>query len=120
MSVPASMLPDALFPVDELLSATQEIVDQDLKPLTVKIDLEGLYPEEVMRKLGTVGAFRHHLSATRPDGETDMGAAIQAMSVVSHECLSTGFAAWCQDTCGWYLQNSENDALRELWLPKIA
>ncbi len=120
MSVPASMLPEALLPVDELLIATQEIVDQDLKPLTVKIDLEGLYPEQVMRKLGTVGAFRHHLSAARTDGETDMGAAIQAMSVVSHECLSTGFAAWCQDTCGWYLQNARNDALRDLWLPKLA
>jgi alkylation response protein AidB-like acyl-CoA dehydrogenase len=120
MSVPASMLPEALLPLDELLSATREIVDQDLKPLTVNIDLEGLYPEEVLRKLGTVGAFRHHLAAMRPDGETDMGAAIQAMSVVSHECLSTGFATWCQDTCGWYLQNAENTALRDLWLPRIA
>jgi alkylation response protein AidB-like acyl-CoA dehydrogenase len=120
MSVPAYMLPDALLPLDEMLSATREIVDQDLKPLTVNIDLEGLYPEEVLRKLGTVGAFRHHLAAIRPDGETDMGAAIQAMSVVSHECLSTGFATWCQDTCGWYLQNAENAALRDLWLPRIA
>jgi alkylation response protein AidB-like acyl-CoA dehydrogenase len=120
MSVPAYMLPDALLPLDEMLSATREIVDQDLKPLTVNIDLEGLYPEEVLRKLGTVGAFRHHLAAIRPDGETDMGAAIQAMSGVSHDCLSTGFATWCQDTCGWYLQNAENAALRDLWLPRIA
>jgi alkylation response protein AidB-like acyl-CoA dehydrogenase len=121
MNLPAStLLPDTLLPADELLSATQKIVDQELKPLTVKIDLEGLYPEAVLRQLGTVGAFRHHLSAARLDGETDMGAAIQAMSVVSHECLSTGFATWCQDTCGWYLQNAENDALRDLWLPKIA
>ncbi len=120
MSVSASTLPDALLPVDDLLTGTREIVDQELKPLTVQIDLEGLYPEAVLRKLGTIGAFRHHLAAARPDGETDMGAAIQAMSVVSHECLSTGFATWCQDTCGWYLQNAENDALRDLWLPRIA
>jgi alkylation response protein AidB-like acyl-CoA dehydrogenase len=121
MNLPAStLLPDTLLPADELLTATQEIVDQELKPLTVQIDLEGLYPEEVMRKLGTIGAFRHHLPGARPDAETDLGAAIQAMSVVSHECLSTGFATWCQDTCGWYLQTAENDALRDLWLPKIA
>ena len=58
MSVPASMLPDALLPLDELLSATREIVDQDLKPLTVKIDLEGLYPEEVLQpdRIGSVYA----------------------------------------------------------------
>jgi alkylation response protein AidB-like acyl-CoA dehydrogenase len=121
MSLPATTLPpNPLLPVDALLTATQEIVDQELKPLTVKIDLEGLYPEEVLRKLGTVGAFRHHLLTARPDAETDMGATIQAMSVVSHECLSTGFAIWCQDTCGWYLQNAENDALRDRWLPRIA
>lgn len=120
MSLPASTLPDALLSLDDLLTATREIVDQELKPLTVDIDLEGLYPEAVLRKLGTVGAFRHHLPAARFDGEADMGAAIQAMSAVSHECLSTGFAIWCQDTCGWYLQNAENDALRDLWLPRIA
>jgi len=120
MSVPASTLPEALLSVDDLLTGSQEIVDQELKPLTVQIDLEGVYPEAVLRKLGTIGAYRHHLAAARPDGETDMGAAIQAMSVVSHECLSTGFAMWCQDTCGWYLQNAENDAVRDLWLPRIA
>jgi alkylation response protein AidB-like acyl-CoA dehydrogenase len=114
------MLPDSLYSVDELLMAIREIVERELKPLTVNIDLEGYYPEEILRKLGLVGAFRHHLPAARPDAEIDMGAAIQAMSVISHECLSTGFATWCQDTCGWYLQNAENDALRDLWLPKIA
>jgi hypothetical protein len=120
MSKPATLLPEALLPVEELLEATQGIVDQDLKSLTVKIDLEGHYPEEVLRKLGTVGAFRQHLPAARPDGEHDMGAAIQAMATVSHECLSTGFAMWCQDTCGWYLQNAENDTVRDLWLPRVA
>ncbi|MEJ2608797.1 MAG: acyl-CoA/acyl-ACP dehydrogenase [Candidatus Thiodiazotropha sp.] len=120
MNLPVSIQPELLLSVDELLTTTQEIVDQDLKPLTIKIDLEGLYPEDVMRKLGTIGAYRHHLPAARSDAETDMGAAIRAMSVVSHECLSTGFAMWCQDTCGWYLQNAQNDALRDLWLPKVA
>jgi alkylation response protein AidB-like acyl-CoA dehydrogenase len=49
-----------------------------------------------------------------------MGAALQAMATVSHECLSTGFANWCQDTCGWYLQNAENSTVRDTWLPKVA
>lgn len=120
MSEAAVNLENDLLPVDELLKATQKVVDQDLKPLTVKIDLEGYYPEEVLRNLGPLGAFRQHLPAARPDGEADMGAAIQAMSTVSHECLSTGFAMWCQDTCGWYLQNAENDRVRDIWLPKIS
>jgi len=120
MSQPAEQMLSELMPVEELLSATQEVVDQDLKPLTVKIDLEGYYPEEVLRKLGPLGAFRQHLPSVRPDGETDLGAAIQAMATVSHECMSTGFTVWCQDTCGWYLETGANDALKDLWLPKIA
>ena len=120
MSNPAALIPDELMSVDELLASTQTIVDDDLKPLTVKIDLEGYYPEEVLRKLGPLGAYRQHLPAARPDGQHDMGAAIQTMATASHECLSTGFAIWCQDTCGWYLQNAENAAVRDIWLPKLA
>lgn len=120
MSKPAPLSTELLLPVDELLVATQEIVDQDLKPLTVKIDLEGYYPEAVLRKLGSVGAYRQHLPAARPDGEHDLGATIQSMAAVSHECLSTGFAIWCQDTCAWYLQNAENDQVRDTWLPRLA
>lgn len=120
MSNSAILLPDTMLPLDELLGATQEIVDRDLKPLTVKIDLDGYYPEQVMHKLGDRGVFRQHLKDARADKEYDMGAAIQAMATVSHECLSTGFAIWCQDTCAWYVQNSANDSLKDLWLPKLA
>jgi len=116
----AAALIDDLLPVNELLESTQEIVDEVLKPLTVKIDLDGYYPEEVLRKLGSIGAFLQHLPSSRLDGEYDMGAAIQAMATVSHECLSTGFTMWCQDTCGWYLQNAANTKVRDIWLPKIA
>jgi hypothetical protein len=120
MSEAAVLMTDALLPSDELLHATREIVNKDLKPMTVDIDLEGLYPESVLRRLGPLGAFRYHLPSARSDGQHDMPTAIQAMAEVSHECLSTGFTVWCQDTCGWYLQNAENDTVRDLWLPKVA
>lgn len=106
--------------LDALLSASQLIVDNDLKPLTSKIDIDGLYPKEVLKKLGEVGAFNQHLPATREDGVTDMAAAIQAMATVSHECMSTGFTMWCQDTCAWYLQNAANPVVRDNWLHKVA
>lgn len=112
--------PNPPLSLDELLSASQAIVDQDLKPLTINIDIEGLYPEQVLKKLGSIGAFNHHLPATRADGLADMGAAIQTMATVSHECMSTGFTIWCQDTCGWYLQNAANPTVRDNWLPKVA
>jgi alkylation response protein AidB-like acyl-CoA dehydrogenase len=120
MSESVVTLPQPLLPVQDMLTKTREIVNRDLKPLTVKIDLEGYYPEAVLRQLGPVGVFRHHLPAARADGLHDMGAAIQAMAAVSHECLSTGFANWCQSTCGWYLQNAENSTVRDNWLPRVA
>lgn len=120
MSEPVVVLPEPLLPVQDMLDRTREIVNRDLKPLTVDIDLEGLYPGDVLRALGGVDAFRHHLPSARPDGDHDMGAAIQAMATVSHECLSTGFANWCQDTCGWYLQHATDSTVRENWLPRVA
>ena len=120
MSLPAEPMTDVLLPSAELISATRKIVDSDLKPLTVDIDLEGLYPEGVLRKLGGIGAFRYHLPSARADGQHDMPTALAAMAEVSHECLSTGFANWCQDTCGWYLQNATNDTVRDAWLPRVA
>jgi alkylation response protein AidB-like acyl-CoA dehydrogenase len=120
MSESVIVLPEPLLPVQDMLDRTREIVNRDLKPLTVAIDLEGIYPGDVLRKLGKVDVYRHHLPSARPDGGHDMGAAIQAMATVSHECLSTGFANWCQSTCGWYLQNAENSAVRDAWLPRVA
>lgn len=120
MSETAVLLPEPLLSAEDMLAQTRNIVNTHLKPLTVKIDLEGHYPEAVLRRLGQIGAFRHHLPAVRADGVHDMGAAIRAMAAVSHECLSTGFANWCQDTCGWYLQTANNSTVRERWLPRLA
>lgn len=120
MTESAIKLPNEAYSPEQLLSATEAIVERELKPLTVDIDLRGHYPGDVLRKLGSAGAFRQHLPSARADGLHDMGAAIQVMAAVSHECLSTGFAVWCQDTCGWYLQNAANAAVRDAWLPKLA
>jgi alkylation response protein AidB-like acyl-CoA dehydrogenase len=111
---------DALQTGEDLFSAIRTIVNDDLKPLTVKIDLEGLYPEAVLHKLGSVGAFKQHLPAMRGDDGCDMGGAIHAMGIVSEECMSTGFTVWCQDTCSWYLQNAANPAVRDNWLPRVS
>jgi len=101
---------------EQILNVTQDIVDQDLKPLTVDIDLKGIYPENVLRKLGSNGVFQQHLPSMRADAQADMGTAIEAMGVVSQECMSTGFTIWCQDTCAWYIQNAVNTSLKDKWL----
>ena len=104
---------------DALVAATRTIVERELAPLTARIDQEGLYPKGVMHSLGAAGVFRPHLADARPDGRHDFAAAIRAMATVSHECLSTGFATWCQDTCAWYLQVGEAQA-KSLWLERLA
>jgi alkylation response protein AidB-like acyl-CoA dehydrogenase len=105
---------------DDMLAAVADIVDRELKPQTVDIDLKGHYPEQVLRNLGRAGAFSAHLPSARADGRQDMPTAIRAMATVSHECLSTGFTVWCQDTCAWYVQNATDDALRNDWLQRLA
>jgi len=115
----AGRLPPAVQTADELVAATRAVIEHELAPLTARIDTEGLYPKTVMHSLGAAGAFRPHLPDARRDGRHDFGAAIRAMAAVSHECLSTGFATWCQDTCAWYLQMGEAEA-RDLWLEQLA
>lgn len=93
---------------------------EELAPLAPRIDREGLYPESVLRAAGAAGAFRHHLASQNPAGVTDLAAAVDAMAVLSAECMSTGFAAWCQDACAWYVENSDNAALKRDVLPALA
>ena len=99
-----------------LRDAVRKIACSDLNAQVVEID-KGLYPAETMRAFGTVGAWGAHLA---PDGKADLREAIATMSIVSQTCTATGFMAWCQDTLGWYVLNTDNVELRERLLPRIA
>ena len=92
------------------------LLDAELAPLVERID-EGLYPAELMRRMGEAGAFRRHLALS---GRQDLGGAIAAMADVAAHCMSTAFCTWCQDACGWYLENTDNTALRTRLQPGIA
>ncbi len=98
----------------------EQITADQLAPLTVRIDREGYYPRAVLHALGAAGAYRQHLASQNPTGQLDLSGAIDAMSVVSRECLSTGFMMWCQDALGWYLENSENTVLQAELLASVA
>lgn len=103
-----------------MLDATLAVINRDLKPITTRIDLEGIYPDQVLRSLGNAGVFYHHLPAAGYVESMNLPAAIKAMSLVSEECMSTGFAVWCQDTCGWYLENASNQEVRRRWIDTVA
>ena len=103
-----------------ILAEVRRIVRSDLSSLTTQIDLDGFYPEEVLRKIGAVGGFRQHLASQNASRMCDMVTGIEAMAIAGEECLSTAFLMWCQNACGWYLEHSENDALRQRLLPRVA
>ena len=104
---------------DAVVAAVREVARGELAPLVKKIDLEGVYPEGVLRRAGEAGAFRLHLRREH-GGADDLYGAVEAMAALSEECLSTAFLAWCQDACAWYLDNTGNEALREARLAGVA
>lgn len=98
---------------EPLLAAVRRIADEDLAPLVAAIDRDGVYPEAVMRRLGSVGAFAAHHGGLRTDRRPDLVAAVEAMAIIGAKCLSTAFCMWCQDACGWYLEHTDNAPLRD-------
>ena len=78
--------------IDEPM-AVDGVVDSALRPIVRKIDKDGFYPENVLRRLGEVGAYGAHTGAPAHVG---LPMAISDMASVSAVCMSTGFCMWCQ------------------------
>jgi alkylation response protein AidB-like acyl-CoA dehydrogenase len=76
-----------------------------LAPLASAIDAGSVYPGELLRRLGEVGAWRSHVPL---EGPADLRCAIQAMAAIGEVCGATAFMAWCQNTLVWYAANSTN------------
>lgn len=91
-----------------------------IAPVAHDIDHKGTYPDDFLRQLGRAGAFSPHLETQTTVGRRDLGLAIRAMAEVGATCMSTAFCMWCQDACGWYLENTTNAALRDRLQPGIA
>src|ERR1700730_13647153 len=117
LSSPASDSSPAQAPA--ILDKVRAITQRDLSRLVRAIDLEGVYPEEVMRALGGAGAYSAHITGI-PSGCPDLKTSIEGMSLVSEYCLSTSFCMWCQNALAWYIFTSGNAALRESLGAKVA
>ena len=114
--MPAATAPTAL----DLIGRVRSLSEAELAPMARSIDHDGVYPGDILRGLGAAGAFSPHLAAHTTLGSPSLGAAIEAMAAVGADCMSTAFCMWCQDACGWYLENSANVGLRERLQPGIA
>lgn len=95
------------------------LITKELAPQVLDIDLKGHYPEVFLRRLGETQGFGGAVSPAFGGTGEGLGSVIAQMEAVSGECLSTGFLIWCQSSCAWYLDNSDNLFLKREVLPKL-
>lgn len=105
--------------MDLMLEQLGALVTNRLAPQVEAID-GGLYPREFMQLAGSVGAFGQSVSREYGGESNGLQGAVRSIELISQECLCTGFMAWCQVACTWYMQNSDNLYLKKHVLPKIA
>ncbi len=75
-----------------------------------RIDAGSVYPDELLRRLGEVGAWGSHVPW---NGAADLRCAIQSIAALGEVCGATAFMAWCQNTLVWYVANSTNMQLAQ-------
>ncbi|NEQ51137.1 MAG: acyl-CoA dehydrogenase, partial [Leptolyngbya sp. SIO3F4] len=105
---------------DPAIANLRTVINQVLTPKVQDIDLKGEFPRQIMHQLGEAGAFSHAVSKDHQGSGKGLKAAVQSIEEISKDCLSTGFIAWCQVACTWYLENTDNAALKAEMLPKVA
>src|ERR1700753_1848636 len=84
------------------------IARKNLAPMAAAIDDGAVYPDELLKRLGDVGAWSSHQPR---NGGADLRCAVQSVSALAEVCGATAFMAWCQNTLVWYAANSDNAAL---------
>jgi alkylation response protein AidB-like acyl-CoA dehydrogenase len=105
--------------LEQMVSHLTAAVKQELVPQVAAIDA-GYYPAEFMHGAGRVGAFSQAVAPEYGGMGNGLLGALRAIEIISQECLCTGFMAWCQVACTWYMQNSDNLYLKDMLLPSIA
>lgn len=92
-------------PAPSIAGEVARIAREQLAPLAAGVDDGSVYPAEVLRRFGEVGAWGSHMPQ---EGPADLRCAIQAMAAIGEVCGATAFMAWCQNTLVWYAANSTN------------
>jgi alkylation response protein AidB-like acyl-CoA dehydrogenase len=105
--------------VHPLLAELRAVIAQDLRPNIQHIDVNGEYPEAFMRRVGTMGGFKQGTPTEYGGAGEGIKLTIQILEEIAKECLSTGFIAWCQTVCAWYIQHGESRYLKEQVLPRV-
>jgi alkylation response protein AidB-like acyl-CoA dehydrogenase len=115
-----SGLSGQLLTTDIVIPELKTAIAEKLSPIVRNIDAKGEYPLTFMHQVGALGGFGQAVPTSYGGSDMGLKGSIQVIEAVSQECLSTGFIAWCQIACTWYIQNSENEHLKQHILPSIA
>ena len=102
LAVSRLAIDDAL-PSASVADQVAAIARKDLAPQALAIDEGTLYPDDLLRRLGDVGAWGSHQPV---NGAADLRCAIQSIAALGEVCGATAFMAWCQNTLVWYVANS--------------
>ena len=116
-SLAVSRLADDDLPSASIADQVAIIARKNLAPQAAAIDEGIVYPDELLRRLGDVGAWGSHQPR---NGAADLRCAIQSISVLGEVCGATAFMAWCQNTLVWYAANSDNPKLLARFGDKFA
>lgn len=95
------------------------LIAKQLQPNVVAIDQKGFYPRQFLHDLGAIGGYAGVVAPRFGGSGLGLTHTVQVMADVSRTCLSTGFAIWCQTACLRYLQLSDNETLKNRFLPKL-
>src|ERR1700709_166109 len=108
---------DDVLPSASIADQVADIARSNRAPEALAIDEGTVYPDELLRRLGDVGAWGSH----QPEnGAADLRCAIQSIAALGEVCGATAFMAWCQNTLVWYASNSDNPALVAKFADKFA
>lgn len=106
--------------IEPIITQLRTVIAKELTPKVADIDLKGEYPQNFMEQIGIIGSFGQAVPTEFGGADRGVKAAIQVIEAVSQECLSTGFITWCQIACAWYIQNSDNEYLKQYVLSQVA
>jgi alkylation response protein AidB-like acyl-CoA dehydrogenase len=82
-------------PEPSVAEEVRAIARKDLAPLAAAIDAGEIYPADLLRRLGAVGAWSSHVPE---NGAADLTCAIESIAALGEVCGATAFMAWCQNT----------------------
>lgn len=97
------------------LQVLETLLQNELKPLVKKIDVEAYYPRDFLIQLGKSGFFQS-------EKLTPAEVALREVKVVEETakvCMTTAFNIWCHLASLTYIRQCDNDFLKTKLLPQL-